>query len=285
MRVDIVRYLRNPKTKSALELDLALDNGNIQREWLVDLSTGDQIPVQDDIPVFASEDQIMGSNRKYQRLYDLIARGYDLSEKLVGDVFWGGRDAIRREILKEIRVEAGMRVLEVAIGTGVNLRYLTSNADYWGLDISMGMLRQCQRNLKLWKREAVLIQGMAEMLPFVDGLFDIVFHFGGINFFNDQSAAMHEMMRVAKPGAKIFVGDETEALAKQAAASPLPFAKEFYGERSQQIEAPLRLVPEHALEPASKMLCDGKFYMVSFQKPHDTPETHDVELAHPLPRL
>lgn len=284
MRVDIVRYLRNPKTKSALELDLALENGKIEREWLVDLTTGEQIPVLDSIPAFASDEQITGSNRKYQRLYDLIARGYDLSDKLVGDVFWGGRDTIRREILKEVQIEAGMRVLEIAIGTGANLRYLTSNADYWGVDISMGMLRQCQRNLKLWKREAVLIQGMAEMLPFVDGLFDVVFHFGGINFFNDKAAAMNEMMRVAKPGAKVFVSDETEALAKQAASSPLPFAKEFYGERSQPIEAPLRLVPEHALDPVSKTLCDGKFYLVGFHKPHDTLEVHDLETAHQLPR-
>jgi len=42
----------------------------------------------------------------------------------------------------------------------------------------------------------------------------VVFHFGGINFFNDKAAAIREMIRVAKPGTKFVIGDENEALAK-----------------------------------------------------------------------
>ena len=49
----------------------------------------------------------------------------------------------------------------------------------------------------------------AEDLPFADNSFDIVYHIGGINFFNDKAKAMQEMLRVAKPGTKLLIADET----------------------------------------------------------------------------
>jgi ubiquinone/menaquinone biosynthesis C-methylase UbiE len=35
-----------------------------------------------------------------------------------------------------------------------------------------------------------LVQGAAEHLPFVDGVFDAVLHMGGINFFNHKAQAL-----------------------------------------------------------------------------------------------
>jgi len=46
-------------------------------------------------------------------------------------------------------------------------------------------------------------------LPFADNTFDIVFHNGGINFFNDKALAISEMLRVAKVGNKLLIADET----------------------------------------------------------------------------
>lgn len=43
----------------------------------------------------------------------------------------------------------------------------------------------------------------------------MVFHIGGINFFNDKGKAVVEMIRVAKPGAKIYVGDEKKKLIEE----------------------------------------------------------------------
>ena len=48
-----------------------------------------------------------------------------------------------------------------------------------------------------------------EELPFADNTFDIVFHNGGINFFNDKALAISEMLRVAKAGNKLLIADET----------------------------------------------------------------------------
>jgi ubiquinone/menaquinone biosynthesis C-methylase UbiE len=67
------------------------------------------------------------------------------------------------------------------------------------------MLKRCRKRLAKWKRTAQLFQGEAERLPFRDGIFDVVFHVGGINFFNDQARAIAEMIRVARPGTKVVM--------------------------------------------------------------------------------
>ena len=120
---------------------------------------------------------------------------------------------LSREYLDELEIPPGSDILEVSVGTGRNFDYLPTDAQYVGLDLSLGMLRRCRTNLRLWRREADLILGSAEQLPFVDGAFDVVFHVGGINFFSDPRRAVAEMVRVAKPETKILVVDETEQVA------------------------------------------------------------------------
>lgn len=233
------------------------------QEWLVGVNTGQRFPIQYGIPVFVTEQEVTGSNKKYQTFYDRIARGYDLSERIVGDLFWGGRDRVRRAILEDVTIHEGDCVLEVSIGTGTNLRYLPEHARYVGLDLSIGMLRQCQRNLQRWKRDAELVQGLAERLPFRDAVFDVVLHFGGINYFNDKAGAILEMVRVARSGARLFIGDETEELARQYERSPLPFFNQYY--RADSAFTPLGLVPPEMVDVNARSIC--KFYMLSFVKP------------------
>ena len=45
-------------------------------------------------------------------------------------------------------------------------------------------------------------------MPFHDHKFDAVLSIGGFNHFNDPEGALREMVRVAKPGARIVVSDE-----------------------------------------------------------------------------
>lgn len=74
--------------------------------------------------------------------------------------------------------------------------------------ISVAPMKQIQRTVKIlggaakWKLDPALFMGAAEHLPFRDEAFEVVFHFGGINFFSDKAAAIREMLRVAKPGCK-----------------------------------------------------------------------------------
>jgi len=152
--------------------------------------------------------EVTGPNRKYQTMYDRLAPGYDVAERLYR---WVSRKPdYRLGYLGELEIPAGARVLEVSVGTGANLRYLRADIEFFGLDLSWGMLRRCRHNLKRWQRHAELFQGEAERLPFRDAVFDCVFHVGGINFFSDKERAIAEMIRVARPGTKIAIVDETE---------------------------------------------------------------------------
>jgi ubiquinone/menaquinone biosynthesis C-methylase UbiE len=127
------------------------------------------------------------------------------------------------------------------------------------------MLKQCRRNAARWKLRSTLFWGAAEQLPFRDEAFDVVFHFGGINFFNDKAAAVREMIRVAKPGAKFVIGDENEALAKK--YENLPVTGEFYGRREGAISAPVDLLPPEMRKVNVKSIAGGDLYCLTFRKP------------------
>jgi ubiquinone/menaquinone biosynthesis C-methylase UbiE len=58
---------------------------------------------------------------------------------------------LRTEYLKELGVGASARVLEVSVGTGANIPHLRSDSEVFGLDISWGMLKRCQKHLARWK--------------------------------------------------------------------------------------------------------------------------------------
>lgn len=267
MKKESLAILCDPQTRDPLEIIQEPGENQQHQDVLLNRKNGARYPLKDGVPSFLVENEIVGSNKKYKDLYDRIARGYDTTEVIGGFLMYGGRDKIRREILKDVQVDDGDKFLEVSIGTGTNLKYLSPNAEFFGLDISMEMLWQCQRNLKKWQREVELFHGTAEALPFIDEVFDVVFHFGGINFFNDKAAAIREMIRVARPGIWIYIGDETEDLARDYANTPMPFAREFYGERSESIVDPIGLVPPEMLDVKSETIWNGKFYMLSFTKP------------------
>ena len=70
----------------------------------------------------------------------------------------------------------------------------------------MGMLKQCQ--LKNNELNIHLVHGNALFLPFADESFDALFHFGGVNLFNDPQKAVNEFSRVVKKGGIVSWGDE-----------------------------------------------------------------------------
>lgn len=198
-------------------------------------------------------------------MYDRIAPTYDIVTLTAHFIV----RALKREyinILKGLDIKDGDKVLEVSIGTGLNLKYLSKNASYYGLDISSGMLKKCQKNLKKWGMEAELFLGEAENLPFKDNSFDVVWHSGGINFFNDKAKAIQEMIRVAKPKTKIVIIDETEKVAK-GNYEKTPFVRKFFKGREENITMPIDLVPAGMLDISEKLMLKDRVYIITFIKP------------------
>jgi ubiquinone/menaquinone biosynthesis C-methylase UbiE len=245
--------LCDPDTRYSLELA-----GNNLRNT----ATGRIYPIRSGIPLFVST--VSGPNLKYQTMYDLIAPGYDLAERLNR---WVARKPnYRLECLSELEIAAGARVLEVSVGTGANLRYLPENIDFYGLDLSWGMLRKCQSNLKRWKRSAHLFHGEAERLPFRNAVFDCVFHVGGINLFNDKARAIKEMIWVARPGTKIVIVDETEKAVRKHYQRNRATRKGLEP-GSEALNYLIDLIPEGMQEIKAREICDGKLYSLTFRKP------------------
>ena len=77
------------------------------------------------------------------------------------------KPSYRDEFISELEIRPQARVLEVSVGTGANLRFLPHDIDFYGVDISWGMLHKCERNLIKCRRKAHLFQAEAERLPFI----------------------------------------------------------------------------------------------------------------------
>jgi len=253
MESEVLSLLCDPDTRYDFELE-----GSTLRNT----ATGRVYPIRDGIPLFVST--LTGPNLKNQALYDRIARGYDLVESFRRVVL--RKPDFRREIVSELEVVPGMRVLEVGVGTGANLRYLPQDIDFYGLDISWGMLRRCRKTVKRSRCKAHLFHGEAGRLPFRAEVFDCVFHVGGLNVFSDPARAIQEMIWVAKPGTKIVIADETEKVARtnhqknRATKANLPPGTE-------NVRCPIDLVPEEMEDIRARELAGGKFYLLSFRKP------------------
>ncbi len=235
------------------------------REALVS-SSGERFPIRDGIPVFLKPEDLTGDNGKYNHLYETIGGFYDDTQRVAGAFKGLDRDEYFLAYMRMLEAKPGDLVLETSVGTGLSFKYLPRGVKLSGLDLSPEMLANCQVNLRRWKMEADLYLGNAENLPFADSSFDVVFHVGGISFFNDQAKAIREMIRVAKPGSLLLISDETEEYAK-ATYEKIPITSSYYKNRQTTVKIPIDLVPHEMQEIHLEMIKGGLFYALTFRKP------------------
>jgi ubiquinone/menaquinone biosynthesis C-methylase UbiE len=255
-----VALLQSPYTGEPLHV--VSEHG---QEALVSQS-GEKFPIRNGIPVFLKPDELTGSNQKYNQLYETIGGFYDSTQKFAGALLYGGSDHIFVSYLRWLEIKPGDRVLETSVGTGLNYKYLPRDVNLFGLDLSAAMLENCQANLHRWDMDAELFHGNAESLPFTDDSFDVVYHAGGINFFNDKAKAIQEMIRVAKPGSRILIADETEKHVKDTYERS-PVASGYFKDRKDSVAAPIDLVPPEMEEIHLETVWAGRFYALTFRKP------------------
>jgi SAM-dependent methyltransferase len=115
-------------------------------------------------------------------------------------------------LLRQTAAEAGgpsAHGLEVGCGTGYWLALLEPLLGrVVGLDLSMGMLRQGQRNAP----GAPLVRGQAGQLPFASGGFDLLVCVNALHHFPDPRAFIAEARRLLRPGrALLMVGMDPNA--------------------------------------------------------------------------
>ena len=212
---------------------------------------------------FLRDDEMTGDNKTYKKLYDRLAPLYDLTTGMYAFFRNGGERKRLLQYLSTLEIGAGSRVIEISIGTGRNIRHLRPDAVYYGIDISLPMLRECIKSMKRLKRDISLIQAEAENLPVKDESFDTVFSAGGFNFFNDKPKAVLEMLRIARSGSKLLISDETEKV--RAGFGKIPVAGGFYNR--EKIISPVEHIPSWCKDIEYKEVCGGELYALTFRKP------------------
>jgi ubiquinone/menaquinone biosynthesis C-methylase UbiE/uncharacterized protein YbaR (Trm112 family) len=225
-------------------------------------------PIHQDIPYFIKQDELSGLNRRFARLYDWFSWVYRPFSKMAFAFIGMAEEQGRREMLDRLQPGGG-RVLEVSIGPGVNLPYLVNRTDVgeiFGLDISLGQLKRCRAYTRRNGWQANLALGNAEQLPFKDETFSSVFHIGGINFFSDKRQAIEEMVRVAKPGSRMLISDETEKGAR-GYERVLPGFKNSFSDGREPVLPPVELLPPGMQEVQLFDVWKGWFYCIEFRKP------------------
>ena len=135
-------------------------------------------------------------------LFDRTARHYDRINRLLS---LGSGGWYRRRALLQAGLRPGMRVLDVATGTGLLARQavqVTGNPGaVIGLDVSTGMLAEARRTLPI-----SLIQGAVEQLPLAAASIDFLTMGYALRHVADLNAAFQEFQRVLRaPGTLLIL--------------------------------------------------------------------------------
>lgn len=136
-----------------------------------------------------------------RNIFDSTAADYDRIEAMLA---WGTGSRYRRDALIRGGLQAGMKVLDVGVGTGLvaaQACILAGNAALvTGVDPSPGMLAASRLPGTI-----VLIEGRAESLPFPDNHFDFLSMGYALRHISDLSVAFAEFERVLKPGGRLCI--------------------------------------------------------------------------------
>ena len=137
-----------------------------------------------------------------------LFRGLPTQYDRVGAVMSFGQDPRWRQALIDyIDPQPGMRILDVATGTGmVAFGLAARGAEVIGLDQSEAMLSgaiaRLERTPELAGRLS-FVRGEAESLPYGDGEFDALSFTYLLRYVDDRAAVMRELARVVKPGGRL----------------------------------------------------------------------------------
>jgi demethylmenaquinone methyltransferase/2-methoxy-6-polyprenyl-1,4-benzoquinol methylase len=144
-----------------------------------------------------------------REIFDATADDYDRLERVVA---LGSGRWYRREALVRAGLTRGMRVLDVATGTGLVAREAIQlvgasgasgppfGGQVLGVDPSLGMLRQARSLAGLHP-----VLGVGESLPLADGQFDFVTMGYALRHLADLRIAFAEFFRVLRPGGRVCI--------------------------------------------------------------------------------
>ncbi|HET8681982.1 MAG TPA: class I SAM-dependent methyltransferase [Micromonosporaceae bacterium] len=138
-------------------------------------------------------------------VYDRVAGIYDLYTVPMEAL--GGRRARQRLLAR-----ATGDVLELGIGTGLNLPYYPTGVRLTGVDIAPRMLDRARRRAAALGRDATLEVADIEDLPYPDGSFDTVTATCVFCSVADPVAGLREAARVLRPTGQVLLYEHVRPL-------------------------------------------------------------------------
>ena len=269
MKLEIVEYLRCPACRDRLELRAEdVERSRVLSGELLCQECQRSYEINYGLPnlVYPEAKELPKINAKFLKQSKRIAALYDL-HVLLGQLLSGIWDprARRLDLVAPLELEPGDRVLEVGAGTGSNLSIIGNQigkeGELFALDLSPGMLAVAREKLKRRKIEAEFVLGNGAYLPYKDDLFDAVLHFAVLHFLGEkeQARAIAELIRVAKPSAKIVIGDEGLAPGKE---------KTWFSRllKMNANKPPVEALPANVEDLNLRWIWRGTCYVMDFKK-------------------
>ena len=193
--------------------------------------------------------------------YTLLAPFYDyfVSKPL---------DKARRKSIARINNTTNKKILINGIGSGLDIPYLSRDAEYTGSDITPAMLNIAHHRAAKLSFNIDLICADSQNLPFNNEQFDIVIMHLILAVVPDSNLALQEAARVLKPGGSLFIFDKF--------LKPDEFApfRKIFNLFIRHIATRTDVVFEHTLEssPSLKVisnepaLANGWFRLIELKK-------------------
>ena len=135
------------------------------------------------------------------KMFDGVANRYDFLNDLLS---LGRTKAWRKVVTSIIGPKPGLKILDIAAGTGSSTRPLVdAGANVIALDFSAGMIEIGRKRHK----DIKFVQGDALNLPFEENVFDVTTISFGLRNTSNIDSALKDSLRVTKSGGKIVIAE------------------------------------------------------------------------------
>lgn len=158
------------------------------------------------------DDHIVGSSDAASRALsviavenDFVAGVYDKLAAVYDVAFGPSLHPGRIQAIQRMGIKPGDRILEVGVGTGINLAMYPKGCIITGVDLSGPMLEKArERAVKKGVRNVRLLEMDAADMKFHDNSFDIVYAPYLMSVVPDPVRVANEMHRVCRAGGKVI---------------------------------------------------------------------------------